>query len=86
VWSILDKICKLQTKHHFLMMVMIIILTGSAWVMDYIIPMCKRMGLAIEVREMELLAFLASLEANKKINQVDNQFDAEEVVGEKEVI
>ena len=54
--------------------------------MDYIIPMCKRMGLAIEVREMELLAFLASLEANKKINQVDNQFDAEEVVGEKEVI
>jgi len=38
----------------------------SAWVMDHIIHMCKRMGLAIEGREMELLACLASLEANKE--------------------
>jgi len=49
---------------------------GLAWVMDYIILMCKRMELAIEGREIKLLAFLASLEANKKTrNQVDDQFD-----------
>ena len=35
---------------------------------------------------MELLAFLASLEAKKIRNQVDNQFDVEEVVGEEDVI
>ena len=59
---------------------------GSAWVMDHIVPMCKRMGLAIEGREMELLAFLASLEANKKVtNQVDDQFDVEEEVGEEDI-
>lgn len=39
---------------------------GSGWVMDHIIPMCKRMGLGIEGREMELLAFLASLEPTRK--------------------
>jgi len=49
--------------------------------------MCKRMGLAVEGREMELLAFLASLEANKKSGSyVDDQFDVEEVVGEEDVI
>ena len=48
---------------------------GSAWVLDHIIPMCKRMGLGIEGRETELLAFLASLEANKTIrSQADDQF------------
>ena len=46
---------------------------GSAGVLDHIIPMCKRMGLAIEGRETELLAFLASLEVNKMVrNQVDD--------------
>jgi len=65
--------CKLQTKevvlfndghdHNFD--------RGSTWVMDHIIPMCKRMGLAIEGREIELLVFLASLEANKNKNDVD---------------
>ena len=60
---------------------------GSAWVLYHIIPMCKRMGLAIEGREMELLAFLASLEANKKVrNQVDVQFDVAEAVGKEDVI
>ena len=69
-----DKKCKLQAEHHFLVMAMIIILTGGqAWVLDHIIPMCKRMCLAIEGRETELLAFLASFEANKKVrNQVDD--------------
>ena len=28
---------------------------GSAWVMDHIIPMCKRMAPAIEGKEMALL-------------------------------
>ena len=60
---------------------------GSAWFMDHIIPMCNRMGLAIEGREMELLAFLASQEANKKVrNQVDVQFDVAEAVGKEDVI
>jgi len=55
---------------------------GSAWVLDHIIPMCKRMGLAIEGRETELLAFLASLEVYKKVrNQVDVQHEVEEVAG-----
>jgi len=53
---------------------------GSAWVVDHIILMCKRMGVAIEAREMELHAFLASLEANKKKgSDVGNQFDVEDV-------
>jgi len=44
--------------------------------------MCKRMGLAIKGRETELLAFLASLEVNKKVrNQVDDQIEVEEAVG-----
>ena len=37
---------------------------GSTWVLDRIISFCK-MGLSIEGREMELLSFLASLEANR---------------------
>ena len=32
---------------------------GSVWVLDHIIPTCKSMGLAIEGRESELLAFFA---------------------------
>jgi len=41
----------------------------------------------IEGRETELLAFLASLEANKKFrSQVDDQFDVEEAVGEEDII
>ena len=60
---------------------------GLAWVMDHIVPMCKRMGLAIEGRETELLAFLASLEANKKIrSQADDQFGVEEAVGEEDIV
>ena len=67
--------------------VMIIRLMGLARVMDRIIPICKRMGLAIEGREMELLAFLASLEANKKKGgHVGNQSNVEEVVREDDVI
>ena len=55
--------------------------------MDHIIPMCKRMGLAIEGRETELFAFLASLEANKKIrSQADDQFGVEEAVGEEDIV
>jgi len=38
---------------------------GSAWVLERMIFFCKKMGLAIEGREMELLSFLASLEANR---------------------
>jgi len=45
------------------------------------------MGLAIEGREMELLAFLPSLEANKKVrNQVDDQFHVEGAVREEDGI
>jgi len=38
---------------------------ASPWVLDRIIFFCKKMGLAIEGREMELLSFLASLETNR---------------------
>uniref|UniRef100_A0A7C9EAQ4 Uncharacterized protein n=1 Tax=Opuntia streptacantha TaxID=393608 RepID=A0A7C9EAQ4_OPUST len=38
---------------------------GSTWVLDRIISFCKRMGLSIEGRELELLSFLGSLEANR---------------------
>jgi len=38
---------------------------GSTWVLDRIIFFCKKMGLSIEGREMELLSFLASLEVNR---------------------
>ena len=60
---------------------------GSAWVLDHILPMCKTMGLAIEGRESELLAFFASLEATKKTSsQADVQIDVEEAGGEEDVI
>ena len=49
--------------------------------------MCKRMGLDIEGRETELLAFLASLEVHKKVrNQVDVQLEVEEVAGKEDGI
>jgi len=38
---------------------------GSAWVLERMVFFCKKMGLAIKGREMELLSFLASLEANR---------------------
>jgi len=38
---------------------------GSTWVLDRIIFFCKKMGLSIKGKEMELLSFLASLEANR---------------------
>ena len=38
---------------------------GPAWVLERMIFFCKKMGLTIEGREMELLSFLASLEANR---------------------
>lgn len=34
--------------------------------MDHFIPFCKTMGFKVEGREMELLASVASLEANRK--------------------
>jgi len=55
---------------------------GSAWVLDHIIPMCKRMGLSIEGRETELLAFLASLEGQRRVeNPADVQLEVEEEAG-----
>jgi len=44
---------------------------SSSWVLDRFILFCKRIGLAIEGREMELLSFLASLES---IRAKDNHF------------
>ena len=38
---------------------------GSAWVLERMIFVCKKMGLAIEGREMKLLSFLALLGANR---------------------
>jgi len=44
--------------------------------------MCKKMGLAIEGRETELLAFLASLEVQRRVrNPADAQFEVEEEAG-----
>jgi len=37
----------------------------SAWVLERMIFFRKKMGLAIKGREIELLSFLASLEANR---------------------
>jgi len=55
---------------------------GSAWVLDHIIPMCKKMGLSIEGRESELLAFLASLEVQRRVgNSADVQLEVEEEAG-----
>jgi len=42
---------------------------GSASVMDHFIPFCRNMGLEIEGREMLLLAFIASSEANRKMGR-----------------
>jgi len=42
-----------------------IVSEGSAWVLERIVFFCKKMGLAIEGRVMELLSFLALLEANR---------------------
>jgi len=45
------------------------------------------MGLAIEGRESELLAFFASLEATKKTrSQADFQVDVEAAGGEEDII
>jgi len=44
---------------------------SSSWVMECIILFCKRMGLAIEGKEMELLSLLATLDStNNKANQL----------------
>jgi len=49
----------------------LVLLTWKIWVkvlhgfLDRIIFFCKKMGLAIEGGEMELLSFLSSLEANR---------------------
>lgn len=51
------------------------------------IPFRRNMGLEIKGREMELLAFIASLEANRKIgNNVVDNIDGEEVAKGEEVI
>ena len=51
---------------------------GSTWVLERIIFSCKKMGLSIEGREMELLSFLASLEANR----MKGDLVVEEAMGE----
>jgi len=56
---------------------------GSTWVLDRIIFFCKKIGLSIEGREMELLSFLASLEANrmKGVHVVEERV-GDDVVGD----
>jgi len=47
---------------------------SSSWVMDRFILFCKRMGLAIEGKEMELLCFLATLDSmNNKANYLGEE-------------
>jgi len=44
---------------------------SSSWVLDHIIFFCKRLGLAIEGKEMKLLSCLTSLDAfGNKENQL----------------
>jgi len=57
---------------------------GSASVLDRIIFFCKKMGLAIEGREMELLLFLASIEADRvKGNHLFEESVGDEVVRDR---
>jgi len=59
-------------------------LEGFCWVLDKIIFFYKKMGLAIEGREMELLSFLASLEANRmKGDHLFEESVGDEVVGDR---
>jgi len=54
--------------------------------MDYFIPFCKSTGLDIGGREMELRAFIASLESKKKMGNGAYDNVGEEVVGGDEGI
>jgi len=56
--------------------------------MGHYIPLYKSMELEIEGREMELLAFIASLESKKKMgNSAYDKLDGEEVVrGEEDIL
>ena len=57
---------------------------SSDWVLDSIIHFCKRMGLAIEGKEMELLSFLATLDSlGNKANQSGEEKGREHEEGER---
>ena len=57
---------------------------SSDWILDHIILFCKKMGLAIEGKEMELLSFLATLDSlNNKVDQVGEEKGRENEEGER---
>ena len=61
---------------------------GSAdWVLDRIILFCKKMGLAIEGKEMELVSFIASLYSlNNKSHQLGEEKGNEQEEGDRAVL
>ena len=60
---------------------------SSDWVLDRIIPFCKKMGLAIEGKEMELLSFLASLDSlNNKSHQLEKEKGNEQEEGDRALL
>ena len=57
---------------------------SSEWVFDRIILFCKRMGLAIEGKGMELLSFLATIDSlNNKTKQPGEEKGREHEEGER---
>ena len=57
---------------------------SSDWVLDRIILFCKKMGLAIEGKEMKLLSFLAMLDSlNNKANQLREEKGREQEEGDR---
>jgi len=57
---------------------------SSVWVLGRIILFCKRMGLAIDGKEMELLSFLATLDSlGNKANQSGEEKGREHEEGER---
>jgi len=60
---------------------------SSDWILDHIILFCKKMGLDIEGKEMELLSFLATLDSlNNKANQVGEEKGREQEEGVRSLV
>ena len=59
---------------------------SSDWVLDRIILFRKKMGLAIEGKEMELVSFLATLDSLNKSHQLGKEKGHEQEEGERALL